>query len=116
CSPGNAIAHGKRSPRSATCTHPSHHLTRTPSQDARPVTPPPMARHHGRARPSHCSTKGTTPMTRTFQLQRDQDISGVSGTGNVADGAQFPDGTVALRWRGERASTVIWDSLDDALA
>jgi hypothetical protein len=40
----------------------------------------------------------------------------VSGTGIVADGCQFPDGTVALRWRGDRASTTVWSSMDDALS
>ena len=36
---------------------------------------------------------------RTFWLVRDQDISGISGTGTVADGVQFPDGVVVVRWR-----------------
>lgn len=35
---------------------------------------------------------------RTFQLVRDVDISGVSGTGPVAEGVEFSDGVVALRW------------------
>jgi hypothetical protein len=47
--------------------------------------------------------------TRRFELHRDTDISGVSGTGVVADGVQFPDGTVALRWRGELPSSTIHD-------
>lgn len=54
--------------------------------------------------------------TRPFQLVRTTDVTGVSGTGVVATGVEFPDGTVAIRWRGARASTVTWDSLDDALA
>src|SRR4051794_16547249 len=33
-----------------------------------------------------------------FELHRDQDISGVSGVGVVAEGVAFTDGTVALRW------------------
>lgn len=46
--------------------------------------------------------------TRRFYLQRDIDRSSISGTGRVADGVVFPDGTVALRWRGEwPTSTVI---------
>lgn len=52
---------------------------------------------------------------RPFVLQRDHDVSGVSGTGTVADGVQFPDGSVAIRWRGARPSTVVWASLADAL-
>lgn len=38
-------------------------------------------------------------MTRRFVLFRVEDVSGCSGTGVVADGVQFPDGVVALRWR-----------------
>ncbi|MFD6324224.1 hypothetical protein ACFWOL_15440 [Streptomyces sp. NPDC058442] len=57
-----------------------------------------------------------TTSPRLFHLQRDHDISGVSGTGRVADGVQWPDGTVTLRWIGDRPSTVHWDRLDDAVA
>lgn len=52
---------------------------------------------------------------RRFQLVRTADITGVSGTGVVADGCQFEDGKVAIRWRGERPSTVVWDRIEDAL-
>jgi len=38
---------------------------------------------------------------RTFTLERYEDPSGVSGTGVIADGVQWPDGSVSLRWRGE---------------
>ncbi len=59
----------------------------------------------------------TTPLERaTFTLQRDADISGISGTGTVAEGVQFTDGTVVLRWRGTHASTVVWSSLASAVA
>ncbi|MCM1974609.1 hypothetical protein [Streptomyces sp. G1] len=53
---------------------------------------------------------------RLFHLQRDHDVSGVSGTGRVANGVLWPDGTVSLRWIGERPSTVHWDRLADAEA
>lgn len=53
---------------------------------------------------------------RTFQLHRDVDVSGVSGTGIVADGAVFPDGVTVIRWRGERQSTVVWPSIEDVEA
>ncbi|MFI2078702.1 hypothetical protein, partial [Streptomyces triculaminicus] len=53
---------------------------------------------------------------RPFVLQRDHDVTGVSGTGIVADGVLWPDGTVSVRWRGSRPSTVHWDRLDDAIA
>lgn len=49
---------------------------------------------------------------RTFHLQRDEDETGISGTGIVAEGIEFSDGKVALRWcAGEHRSTVLWDSI-----
>lgn len=35
---------------------------------------------------------------RAFRLVRNEDVSGVSGTGVVAEGVEFSDGVVALRW------------------
>lgn len=35
---------------------------------------------------------------RMFTLQRDVDETGISGTGVVAEGIEFSDGVVALRW------------------
>lgn len=55
-------------------------------------------------------------MPRRFHLQRHHDVTGASGTGRVADGIQWPDSTATLRWRGERASTVHWDRIEDAEA
>lgn len=49
---------------------------------------------------------------RTFLLYRDIDVTGVSGTGVVAEGIEFSDHTVAMHWiAGEYHSTVIWDSI-----
>ena len=49
---------------------------------------------------------------RTFTLVRDHDVTGISGTGVVAEGVEFSDGTVALRWiTGEHHSTVLWGSI-----
>lgn len=53
---------------------------------------------------------------RRFRLLRDVDVSGVSGIGHVADGVRFADGTTVVRWRGDRASTVIWESIADVEA
>lgn len=36
---------------------------------------------------------------RRFSIIRDQDVTGVSGTGLVAEGCQFSDGTCVVRWR-----------------
>lgn len=46
-----------------------------------------------------------------FQLWRDEDVTGVSGEGHVADGAVFPDGTTVVRWRGEHATTTVHKNL-----
>lgn len=50
---------------------------------------------------------------RRFELHRDHDVSGVSGTGVVAEGVVFSDDTAVVRWRGERRSTVVWPSIED---
>jgi hypothetical protein len=52
---------------------------------------------------------------RRFHLQRDHDVTGVSGTGRVADGIAWSDGTVSVRWLGDRPSTVFWDDLAHAV-
>lgn len=57
---------------------------------------------------------------KRFLLVRDRDFSGLSGTGTVAEGVMFGDGTVAMRWRetegetfdrGVRATTVIFPNV-----
>lgn len=53
---------------------------------------------------------------RKFKLIRDIDESGISGTGVVAEGIEFRDGTVAMRWITDRHSTCIYDTLDDVEA
>jgi hypothetical protein len=53
---------------------------------------------------------------QTFELVRYADISGVSGTGTVAEGCVFTDGSVALRWHGDNPSTAVWPDLDSILA
>ena len=50
---------------------------------------------------------------RTFVLLREEDETGVSGTGEVAEGVEFHDGTCALRWFGEMRSTGIYNSMID---
>jgi hypothetical protein len=37
---------------------------------------------------------------RTFKLVREVDVSGVSGTGVVAEGVRFDNGLVAVAWLG----------------
>jgi hypothetical protein len=55
-------------------------------------------------------------MIRTFYLDRPTDVTGVSGTGVVAHGVVFEDGTTVVRWLGEHRSTVVWPSLEDAVS
>lgn len=53
---------------------------------------------------------------RTFELVRYRDPSGVSGTGVVAEGCEFTDGSVALRWRGDNPATAVWPNVESILA
>jgi hypothetical protein len=64
---------------------------------------------------------------RTFEMVRDTDVTGLSGTGVVAEVVEFSDGTVAMRWlddgvseanrdRGVRATTVLHESLQSVTA
>ena len=57
-----------------------------------------------------------------FLLVRDVDVTGISGTGVVAEGVEYSDGTVVLRWleagvpevhkaRGVRPTTVVHESV-----
>ncbi|GGU13049.1 hypothetical protein [Streptomyces violascens] len=48
-------------------------------------------------------------LPRRFQLLRHRDVSGISGTGVVALGVCWPDGTASVRWLGDRPSIVFWD-------
>lgn len=51
-------------------------------------------------------------MSRRFHLERDVDVSGISGTGIVAEGIEFTDGTTVIRWvTGDHRSTVVWPSI-----
>lgn len=59
---------------------------------------------------------------KTFILYRDEDVTGISGTGPVADGVVFPgDGTTVMRWRDVRGpaaepgvspTTVVFENID----
>jgi hypothetical protein len=54
---------------------------------------------------------------KNFLLVRHEDVSGVSGTGVVAEGTEFSDKTVALRWKSSRSSLVFWPGgIDDVNA
>jgi hypothetical protein len=45
---------------------------------------------------------------RRFVLRRHEDVTGLSGTGDVAEGCVFSDGTAVLRWMTEWPTSVVW--------
>jgi len=51
--------------------------------------------------------------TQVFTLERDEDETGISGVGTVADGVIFPDGRVVLCWRGDISSIVIHNNIQN---
>lgn len=57
----------------------------------------------------------STDAPRRFKLERTSDPTGISGTGTVADGVVWPDGSLTLKWRGERSSVVLWKNLEHML-
>jgi hypothetical protein len=52
--------------------------------------------------------RGWLVTVRRFQLNRLRDVSGVSGAGVVAEGVEFSDGTVALRWMSQWPTSVVF--------
>jgi hypothetical protein len=48
---------------------------------------------------------------RRFYLKREEDVSGVSGTGRVADGVEFENGLVAITWKSEYPSITVFQSI-----
>lgn len=50
---------------------------------------------------------------RRFELHRVVDESGVSGLGVVAEGVEFGDHTIALRWLSSTASTILHESMEN---
>lgn len=53
---------------------------------------------------------------KTFHFERLEDVSGVSGTGIVAEGCVFTDTLeVVVHWLGKHPSINIYKSIDDCL-
>jgi hypothetical protein len=50
---------------------------------------------------------------RRFVLDRSEDLSGVSGTGEVARGVVFSDGMAVMRWDGECRSLGVYKDIED---
>jgi len=53
---------------------------------------------------------------KLFHMVRTEDVSGVSGEGVVAEACLFPDGIVAIQWRGKHASTVVHRNMESVNA
>jgi len=59
-------------------------------------------------------SEGSRP--RLFYLDRKVDVSRVSGTGRVAEGVEFTDGTVVMRWLSDTPTTVMFETVDHVVA
>ncbi len=57
-------------------------------------------------------SKMITTMKR-FVLQRDEDESGISGEGIVAEGVQFSSGKCAMHWLTDVTSVAMYDNIED---
>ena len=55
---------------------------------------------------------GVVGVLRRWHLVRHEDESGVSGTGIVASGVLFHDGSVAYKWRTEPSTLQYADDID----
>lgn len=53
---------------------------------------------------------------KRFEMHRQVDETGISGTGHIADGIVFDDGSVVIRWRTENPGTTMFGSLEHAKA
>ena len=53
---------------------------------------------------------------KIFYLKREEDESGISGTGRVAQGFVFDNGKVAVTWLSEHPSVTIYDSIGEVHA
>ncbi len=50
---------------------------------------------------------------KTFYLDRDEDPTGISGTGRVAEGVIFTDGRISMRWLTQTTSTGCYECIED---
>ena len=53
---------------------------------------------------------------KIFYLKREEDESGISGTGRVAQGFVFDNGKVAVTWLSEHPSVTIYDNIGEVRA
>lgn len=55
------------------------------------------------------------PTIKRFYVVRTEDVSGVSGTGRVAEGVEFTDGTCAIRWLSHTSATGVYANVKQLL-
>lgn len=53
---------------------------------------------------------------RTFKLKRLEDVSGISGTGLIAEGVEFHDGQIVLSWFGQHHTIEVAPNISDVMA
>lgn len=53
---------------------------------------------------------------KRFYLQRNEDVTGISGTGRVAEGCVFANGWVALTWLTRYTSVVFYPGIEHVQA
>lgn len=70
----------------------------------------------GRRRPSRPLCVFWGVLMRPFHLVRNVDVTGVSGTGAVAEGVMFGNGKLVLGWLTEHTSVAVYDSLESLVA
>lgn len=59
------------------------------------------------------SSDWTKRAPRRFDLIRVDDETGVSGTGRVATGVRWPDGTATMRWLSDTPTTTVYNCIED---
>ena len=52
---------------------------------------------------------------KAFYLDREEDVSGVSGTGRVAEGIEFSNGKVVVHWPSDSPSTNHYENMKQML-
>lgn len=57
-------------------------------------------------KPSNETKKNYLSKIKRFYLQRNEDESGVSGTGIVVTGVEFPSGQIAIEWSASPVKSV----------
>ena len=53
---------------------------------------------------------------KVFHLEREEDDSGISGTGRVAEGIEYSDGTVVVHWLSHTPSTNIYGNMKQVIS